>query len=392
MQAQARFQTARAVVVDAVEPRSIAKFFGNAEDLYQMGPTVGVGAQGQVYKCEKLSTCMCYAAKVVDTWSTRGTRSNFARESLEEEIQNMRRLEHPCIMKVVEDFWERGERIIVMDFAQHGDMHCHIEQELMACQADVFPGHGGSELASRHVVRQLLGAIGYMHKNRVIHRDLKLHNVLIMDKRVASGCVTTGSDPAPTELLAIKISDFGLSRYTGDHDKPAFSDKVGTPAFVAPEVVQEDHYDEMVDYWGLGVMVYVMLCGELPFDAGKCRANFVNWHTAAVALGISECEEWRQASAEARALVKGLLDADPQARYGLERSLESAWLAQTDDAPAQSQVALGPLNPPTGTSAARDSGDRRLQAGGQQRTWCGVGGGASWTAAGARATSTVTAF
>lgn len=287
----------------------------------------------------------------------------------------MRRLKHPHIVEVADDFWKHGELIIVMDLALHGDLHDHVEHELKMCLAtnSVFPGLGRSEFASRHVVRQLLDAIGHMHERGVIHRDLKLENVLVMSSRPASWRAANGVDTHSTELLDVKIADFGLSKYMGD--KPVLArcrSQVGSPGFVAPEVLHTDSYDERVDYWSLGVMLYVVLCGQLPFTASK-RQDIIEWHAAAVTGGITNCEAWKRASIDARKLVTGLLDTDPEMRFGLEGCLASAWLVEDDDemVPAQPQAAITALSGHTGD--ALDSVELLLRDG--QRQKCGNAGG-----------------
>merc|ERR1719223_432004 len=138
-----------------------------------------------------------------------------------------------------------------------------LETELEECGEVAFPGLGGSEQTSRHMARQLVDGMRYMHDHKVVHRDLKVENILITR-------TTRSSEPPCPELHDIKIADFGLSQIMQDNDRALSA--VGTPAYVAPEVL-EGRYDEAVDFWSFGVILYVALCGQMPFKIGGLSAE-----------------------------------------------------------------------------------------------------------------------
>ena len=98
---------------------------------------------------------------------------------------------------------------------------------------------------------QMFTAINYMHKNKYIHRDLKPENILVEEK------------PCGEEFIGIKISDFGFATYFRPSEKEMTS--IGTPQYMAPEIVKGNPYGEKVDIWSAGVIAYYLLSGELPF-------------------------------------------------------------------------------------------------------------------------------
>mmetsp|Transcript_39980 Transcript_39980/g.103500 ORF Transcript_39980/g.103500 Transcript_39980/m.103500 type:complete len:580 (+) Transcript_39980:59-1798(+) len=353
------------------------RWFGDGDRLYQTGRRLGEGGQGQVYHCQRVSDGAFYAAKVVDTLDSgrpsKNCRSHsYLLSNLEQEIKNMRRLQHPSIAQVVDDFREEDECVIIMDLAPLGDLHNHLEKELRMSNAlgkVVFAGLGGSEFASKHVARQLLDAVGYMHKQGVIHRDLKLENILVMGSQPAKGALP--------EFLDVKVSDFGLSKYLGEAEvQPCMKRSkslIGTLYYMAPEIIHEASYDMMVDYWSLGVMLYMLLCGKLPFNfnSGRRGDSIAEMHAALLTKGISNCMEWHRASADARALVMGLLEVDPELRMDAERCFETAWLWEDPRHEAPLQAAVAALRCRTG--CAVDSFGLTLRDG-QQESCGGIGG------------------
>lgn len=96
----------------------------------------------------------------------------------------------------------------------------------------------------------MLKAINYIHKLNIIHRDLKPENILLESKKV--------------DNFDIKISDFGLSCFFDP--KKGLGDHVGSPSYMAPEIIKGEKYNEKVDIWSIGVITYILLTGRLPFN------------------------------------------------------------------------------------------------------------------------------
>eukprot|EP00439_Symbiodinium_sp_Y106_P007182 s7586_g1.t1 len=277
--------------------------FGLHDDSFELGTELGGGSQGRVYACKRLGTGNEYAVKIVNTKAI-GLRER-TMASLRREISVMRELHHPRIVNLKEAFWEGNLCYIVMDLARGGDLHSKLE-----------PAVGlGSEQSSRHVSLQLLGGIAYMHLHKVIHRDLKPENVLI----VRSFC---GPEPLRSEMHEVKIADFGLSkclRRVGEQE--AGMTACGTLDYLAPEVVT-GQYDERIDFWSFGVLLYIMLSGRLPFeiegvaDIKRLSGESLTFQGA-----------WRSVSEHARSFVQGLLRVDPADRFDQKGCLSHPWLA-----------------------------------------------------------------
>ncbi|CAE7157508.1 unnamed protein product [Symbiodinium pilosum] len=277
--------------------------FGLHDDSFELGTELGGGSQGRVYMCKRLGTGNEYAVKVVNTKAIELRERTVA--SLRREITVMRELHHPRIVNLKEAFWEGNLCYIVMDLARGGDLHSKLE-----------PGAGiGSEHASRHISLQLLGGIAYMHSHKVIHRDLKPENVLIVRS-------VRRSEPA-YEMHDVKIADFGLSkclRRVGEQE--AGMTACGTLDYLAPEVVT-GQYDERIDFWSFGVLLYVMLSGRLPFEIEGVAdiKRLAGQH-------LSFQGVWRIVSEHAKDFVQGLLRVDPGDRLDQSGCLLHPWLAE----------------------------------------------------------------
>uniref|UniRef100_A0A1I7YWD2 non-specific serine/threonine protein kinase n=1 Tax=Steinernema glaseri TaxID=37863 RepID=A0A1I7YWD2_9BILA len=171
-----------------------------------------------------------------------------------------------------------------MEFAIGGDLYYHLNKEVQEFK------EGFSEPRTRFYGAEIVCALGYLHENNIVYRDLKLEN-LLLDK--------DGH---------IKIADFGLCK-----EDISYGDRTrtfcGTPEYLAPEVLEDNDYGRAVDWWGVGVVMYEMMCGRLPFYSKDHDKLFE------MILG-STLRFPNKLSPEARILLSGLLVKDPNLRLG----------------------------------------------------------------------------
>ncbi|XP_007946445.1 NUAK family SNF1-like kinase 1 [Orycteropus afer afer] len=152
------------------------------------------------------------------------------------EIEIMSSLSHPHIISIYEVFENKDKIVIIMEYASKGELYDYISERRRL-----------SERETRHFFRQIASAVHYCHKNGVVHRDLKLENILLDDN------------------CNIKIADFGLSNlYQKDKFLQTFC---GSPLYASPEIVNGRPYrGPEVDSWALGVLLYTLVYGTMPFD------------------------------------------------------------------------------------------------------------------------------
>ncbi|KAL2504704.1 Serine/threonine-protein kinase SRK2B [Abeliophyllum distichum] len=208
-------------------------------DKYEVVKDLGAGNFGVARLMRHKETKELVAMKYIE----RGRKID---ENVAREIINHRSLRHPNIIRFKEVVLTPTHLGIVMEYAAGGELFDRI------CTAGRF-----SEDEARYFFQQLISGVCYCHSMQICHRDLKLENTLL-DGR-----------PAPR----LKICDFGYSKSSVLHSIPKST--VGTPAYIAPEVLSRREYDgRLADVWSCGATLYVMLVGAYPFEDPKDPKNF----------------------------------------------------------------------------------------------------------------------
>lgn len=196
---------------------------------YTLGKTLGSGAFGTVRLAVHKATKQTRAVKVLK-------KSNQDINLLMREVEILSKLSHPNIMQIFEVFQDQSSFYIVSEYCKGGELF------------DILSQKGSlSEKDTANIMKQVLSAISYSHKNNIVHRDLKPENILLDDN---------------SKDLFIKIIDWGCAVSFSTDKKMHEAD--GTAYYIAPEVLREE-YDEKCDVWSCGVIMYILLSGELPF-------------------------------------------------------------------------------------------------------------------------------
>jgi len=264
---------------------------------YRRGRELGRGASGQVFLCRKHGVSSGFAVKTVDLKRIR-LRQDPEREhrKLRRELEILKTLPpHPHIVQMVDAFEEGDWFLWVLELVGGGDLFT------------VLTSRSQSRLQDREaafVVQQLLSGLEFLHGRGVLHRDLKLENVLVASERQAR----------PLIFYTVKITDFGLSKAVGAGLSEARS-RVGTRPYIAPEVMHEGLQDFSSDLWCLGILLYVLLNGHFPFD----RLLEHQADLDKITLGSSACCD------AAKAILHGLLQLEPAHRLALEAVRSHEW-------------------------------------------------------------------
>ncbi|KAH9664515.1 serine/threonine-protein kinase SAPK2 [Citrus sinensis] len=207
-------------------------------------------------------------------------------EHVQREIMNHRALKHPNIIRFKEVFLTPTELAIVMEYAAGGELFERI------CSAGRF-----SEDEARYFFQQLISGVSYCHSMQICHRDLKLENTLLDGSK------------APR----LKICDFGYSKSSVLHSQPKST--VGTPAYIAPEVLSRKEYDgKIADVWSCGVTLYVMLVGAYPFEDPEDPRNFKKTIQRILSVHYS-IPGYVRVSLECRHLLSRIFVADPEKKF-----------------------------------------------------------------------------
>ncbi|XP_028902253.1 peripheral plasma membrane protein CASK isoform X4 [Ornithorhynchus anatinus] len=291
------------------------------EDVYELCEVIGKGPFSVVRRCINRETGQQFAVKIVDVakftsspgLSTEGKRwiSNLKREA---SICHM--LKHPHIVELLETYSSDGMLYMVFEFMDGADLCFEIVK-----RADA--GFVYSEAVASHYMRQILEALRYCHDNNIIHRDVKPHCVLLASKE----------NSAP-----VKLGGFGVAIQLGESGLVA-GGRVGTPHFMAPEVVKREPYGKPVDVWGCGVILFILLSGCLPFYGTKERLfeGIIKGKYKGMPQLPRGSErfqmnprQWSHISESAKDLVRRMLMLDPAERITVYEALNHPWLKERD--------------------------------------------------------------
>ncbi|KAK9691697.1 hypothetical protein RND81_09G212800 [Saponaria officinalis] len=217
-------------------------------------------------------------------------------ENVAREIINHRSLRHPNIIRFKEVVLTPTHLGIVMEYAAGGELFERI------CTAGRF-----SEDEARYFFQQLISGVNYCHNLQICHRDLKLENTLL--------------DGSPSPRL--KICDFGYSKSSLLHSRPKST--VGTPAYIAPEVLSRREYDgKLADVWSCGVTLYVMLVGAYPFEDPKDPKNFRKTISRIMAVQY-KIPEYVHLSQDCKNLLSRIFTTSPSRRISIRDIKSHPW-------------------------------------------------------------------
>lgn len=278
---------------------SITGKYGNIEFKYHIDHRVlGKGHHGSVRECIDRASGKRFAVK-----SIRKNDPAVNPRGLAREITLLREMRHRNIVHL-KDVFEDAEYVhLVTDLCRGGELFDKIIEKA-SCGSD-YGCFSENEAAT--VLHQILTAVRYMHKSHVVHRDIKPENILFETTDAGS---------------SIKIIDLGLSRKHYDGIEPKMNNVVGTPYYIAPEVIRKK-YDKSCDLWSVGVIAYILLCGYPPFNGADNNEIY-----AAVRRGTFRfhSSDWSGTTKEARHFIRRLLHKDPRKRMTAEQALNHPWI------------------------------------------------------------------
>nr|XP_009683000.1 PREDICTED: serine/threonine-protein kinase 33 isoform X3 [Struthio camelus australis] len=169
-----------------------------------------------------------------------------------------------------------------------------------------------TENETRHIIQSLASAIAYLHKKDIVHRDLKLENILVKSSDI---------DEANEMKLNIKVTDFGLAVQKAGGS--VFQSICGTPIYMAPEVISAHDYSQQCDIWSIGVIMYMLLCGEPPFTASLEEKLFELIRKGDLYFKNTV---WDTVSEAAKQVLRLLLRVDPAHRITANELLDNQWI------------------------------------------------------------------
>ncbi|XP_053481626.1 calcium/calmodulin-dependent protein kinase type 1B [Ictalurus furcatus] len=264
-----------------------------AEDIhavYELKEKLGEGSFSEVRVAQHRLTHKHVAVKCIRKKALKGKES-----MLENEIAVLHRIKHENIISLEETFETPTKLYLVMTLVTGGELLDRILERGSYTEKD----------ASR-VILQVLEAVKYLHQLDIVHRDLKPENLLY---------------ETPLQDSKIVLSDFGLSKIA---DQGVLSTACGTPAYVAPELLQEKTYGKEIDLWAVGVISFIMLCGYPPFYDDNDTELYKQIIQAEFEF---DSPYWDDISHSAKDFIVHLLQKDPKKRFNCEQALQHPWIS-----------------------------------------------------------------
>ena len=254
---------------------------------------LGEGGYGKVYKVKHKLTGQYRAMKIIKCKSS----SKKHEEQIKKEIEILKSLDHPNILKLYEFFCNEKTFFIINELCTGGELFDKI----------IEVKHFNERVAA-NIMRQIFSAIAFCHSQGVIHRDLKPENILIESHLEKN-----------SEYFHIKVIDFGTCEILKNNKM--LKEQIGTSFYIAPDVLKNE-YNEKCDLWSCGVIMYILLCGAPPFHGINEEEIYRKILTCNYTF---RHKIWSEISQEAKDLINSLLELEPNKRLSAKDALKHPW-------------------------------------------------------------------
>ncbi|XP_051133639.1 CBL-interacting serine/threonine-protein kinase 20-like [Andrographis paniculata] len=284
---------------------------------YEIGKLLGQGTFAKVHHARNVETGKSTAIKVID--KEKVLKVGLI-DQIKREISVMRLVRHPNVVQLYEVMASKSKIYFAIEYVKGGELFNKVAKGRL------------KEDVARKYFQQLIAAVDFCHSRGVYHRDLKPENLLL------------------DEFGNLKVTDFGLSALINSkHQDGLLHTTCGTPAYVAPEVINKRGYDgEKADIWSCGVVLYVLLAGFLPFHDQNLMELYKK-----ISKGEFKCPHWFPP--EVRKLLQKILDPNPATRITLLKIMENPWFRKGFE-----ETASMPPSPSIETGNVEDSSPRSV--------------------------------
>ena len=283
---------------------------------------LGKGLYSEVRICVHRKSQVLRAVKIIHRIGLKNQSDTLFRE-----VDIMKSLDHPHIAQVYETFQDKKNFYIVMEYCPGGELYTALAQY---CRF--------SEKLSAKVIKQICSAVAYCHSRNIIHRDLKLENIMLESRNIGS--------------INCKIIDFDTATFF-EVDRQVRG-SFGTAYYIAPEVL-EGPYNEKCDIWSCGVILYMLLSGRPPFD-GDTEEEILE--KVKLRDFSFESNEWKNISEDAKDLVCLMLNPNPEERISAIDIVNHPWVQQGSKEEIKEEVVsdlLGKFSSFTTTNKIKDA-------------------------------------
>jgi serine/threonine protein kinase len=258
---------------------------------FELIKNIGEGSSAKVWTARCFDDEELYAVKLYS--KDKLLRSSQVLEQLRSEVEALRLIKHPNVLKMYSVFDLPDSVGIVMEYFPCGTLARRLRSRRVFSEANACK-----------LVGTLLETIESIHSQGVVHRDLKLENILMV------------SEDDDTDF---RIADFGLAGFGYGQ---IHSQRGGSPGYIAPEIIEGEKYDHRVDFFSIGVVLYTLLAGKLPFSGSTMRSILELNRLCKV---IFASNDLMPVSILAISILKALINPNPQARPSASEFMSSVW-------------------------------------------------------------------
>jgi len=260
-------------------------------DFYRIGKILGKGAFGKVnLAVHKLTQCLCAVKSINKQFFSDESQT----KKVMQEVVMLKKTRHKNIVRLYEYFETEKHILFVIEVCAGGDLLNYVRRRRRL-----------KEDLAKCLFKQIIESLAYCHSKNILHRDIKLDNILLD----ANG--------------QVKLCDFGVGKIVKKDEK--MTEQCGTPAYIAPEILRDQgYYGFAVDIWSSGVVLFAMLYGTVPFKAN-------NMTELQQIIMRADYKLKDDISLEARDLLKGLLEPDPENRLAVAEILSHPWMLDVLD-------------------------------------------------------------
>lgn len=287
-----------------------ADMIGKLIGSYRVCKSLGMGAFSQVWLATHTETKEFYAIKTIPKGKLLDDPR--VRSSIEREVGVLKFIDHTNIVHLEATMETEHMMCIVLEYVEGGELFDFVQK--MHQQLRTTENCKVDEKKVKKIFLQLLHAVKWLHEHNIVHRDLKLENILIQKKK-----------DSDDEIL--KITDFGLARVV-DPESPLLTTRCGSEEYAAPELIQQskEGYDgRKTDTWALGVILYSLLVGYLPFRYDPRKHERVSQLFYRILGAEVKWPADIQISQEAKDVVKSILQRNPNKRIPIDEVEDLPW-------------------------------------------------------------------